>query len=686
MKRFFLLTALLCGLCLPLKAREVISINDNWRFYFSTENSADYARTISLPHTWNFDQNGTWSASQKSTANYIREVYTPAEWSQSRVFIKFYGVHSIADIIINGRYVGEHRGGATAFTFEITGYINFGDSNRIHVVVSDSPQSDILPISHEEDYYGGIYRDVEMIVTDKTAISPLYYGSEGVLIEQSNINKQVAEGIARIHLSSTQSTNCALSLSIYDPQGKVVFNKSVAKAKIGNDPVLVPFSISTPELWSPESPSLYRFVASVVDVNSSDSVEVSSGFRSIEYSEQGAIRINGVATPLHAVTLYHDYPHVGGAASRRDIDNDFEIISELGANAIRSATRPHHQYLYERCNSEGVLAWVDFPMVRAPFLGDISYYPTDRFHAQGRQTLTEIVVQNYNHPSVVMWGLFSMLTPRGDNPIPYLKELNELCKQLDASRPTVAVSDQDGAINMISDLIVWNQSFGWEKGLFSDIDIWSNMLHTKWSSMRSGVYYGQSGRIDQQSDASEYKSANPIVAASWKPEGRARIFHEEYAQRLLPDSLFWGICLNSMFDYKSVRNSLGENNSGLVSFDRRDRKDIFYLYKARWQQREATLHIAGSRNVMTCTPLHKLTVYASDTTAPMLYTSADTIEMKCVAPWHFEADSLLLFDGANHFTVRQGDMVDSTTVVLQAPSKTQSKRGSYMLRSLTTKQ
>ncbi len=671
MKRFFPLLIAILSLCSTAAAREVISINDNWRFYFSSENSADYARTISLPHTWAYEQSRSLVSTQPSTANYLRDIHTPAEWSNKRVFIKFYGVQSIADILVNGRYVGEHRGGSTAFTFEITKYINFGADNRVQVVVNNTIQSDILPTSREADIYGGIYRDVELIVTDKSAISPLYYGSDGLFIESKSISSEIVEGVAKVHLISSVSNNCQLTLSIFDSSNNIVEQKSVAKAKIGSDPVSIPFVVKSPALWSPEEANLYRFVVSLSDSDYSDQVEVISGFRSIEIVEGGALKINGQPTPFRGVSLYHDYPHVGGAASRRDIESDMEIIKELGANGIRSVSHPHHPHLYSLCDGEGKMAWIDFPLVKAPFLSDVAYYPTDKFHEQGRQTLQEIIAQNYNHPSVVMWGIFSLMSTRGDNPVPYIQELNSLAKSIDPSRPTVAVSDQDGDINKITDLIVWNQSIGWSKGLFSDIDVWSNILHTKWSSMISAVIYGQDGRIDQQSQKSEYKSTNTYNSETWKPEGRQREFHEEYAKRLLPDSLFWGVCLNSMFDFKSSRNSLGENNSGLVTFDRRNRKDIFYLYTAHWNRDEPTLHIADSRLLTTLNPLHSISVYASTedgAETPMLCTAKDTIPMKRRAPWHFVADSIPLSVGVNKLVVRRGDQADSVNVVLESNS------------------
>ncbi|MFI3285242.1 MAG: glycoside hydrolase family 2 TIM barrel-domain containing protein [Rikenellaceae bacterium] len=670
MRRLFLFLLPLLCVAQGVLAREIISVNDNWRFYFSSENSADYARTISLPHTWSYDQSNILVSSQPTTANYIREIYAPSEWQDKRIFIKFYGVQSVADLMVNGRYIGEHRGGATAFTFELTNQINIGQNNRLHVIVNNAPHSDVLPTSHEEDLYGGIYRDVEIIVTDKSIVSPLYYGSDGVFVETKKVNETAAEGEVRVFLDSTTSNNCQLTLSVLDDTESVVYQKITTKAKVGDEPVTIPFVIEKALLWSPEEPNLYKFSVNVNDGSGSDVVEVRSGLRMIEYLDNGFIKINDKPIQLRSVSLYHDYPHVGGAPSMRDIESDMILVKELGANTIRSVSHPHHPALYDICDTSGKLAWIDFPFVKAPFLSDVAYYPTTNFHNQGEETLREIITQNYNHPSVVMWGVFSLLTTRGDNPVPYIKELNKLAKELDSTRPTVAESDQDGEINQITDLIAWNQSMGWDKGLFSDLELWCSILHSNWGSMRSAVTYGQNGRIDQQSEAAQYKSTNQYSSSTWKPEGRQRQFHEEYADQLLTDSLFWGVCLNSMFDFKSSRNALGENNSGLVTFDRRTRKDIFYLYKARWNDQEPTLHIADKRNKVSTSPLYKIVVYASDTIPPTLYTSSDTISMKRVSPWVYRADSLMLTDGINKFKVQQGELTDSSHVVLQSSSST----------------
>lgn len=680
MKRFLVLAILATLSFTSLAAREVVSLNDDWRFYFTSENSADYARSISLPHTWAYDSSRSIISSQPTTANYLRTIYVPQEWASKRLFLKFYGVESIAELFVNGQYVGEHRGGATAFTFEITSKVKAGENNRIQVIVNNAPQNDILPTSREEDNYGGIYRDVELIITDKSAVSPLYYGSDGVLIKTVEASEQIASGVAKVYLTSSVSTLCNISFSVLNPEGAVVYQRLVNKARIGSEPIDIPFSVAKPELWSPSSPSQYTFVVDVTDGQMRDVVSVKSGFRDIKVNGEGLISINNTPTQMRAVTLLHDHPYIGGAASRRDIETDIALVQEVGANMVRSAHHPHSNHLYDICDREGIFAWIDFPLVKAPFLSDIAYYPTKNFQDQGIETLREIIAQNTNHPSVIMWGIFTLMSSRGDDPIPYIKEINTLAKSLDPTRPTVAVSDQDGDINNITDLIVWKQSIGWSRGSFADIEMWSNILHTDWKNLRSAVVYSASGRYDQQSSDANFRASSSLNATTWFPESRQRRFHEEYSQRLLSDSLFWGICLNNMFDFKSARNSMGENNAGLITFDRRDRKDIFYLYKANWNRSEPTLHIAARRERTVNNKLHTIKVYASGEETPTLLVNGDTVTMKANAAAQFTADSVLLRNGVNKVVVYQGDKIDSTHWVLQ-PTTTTSAFG---LRTPTT--
>ena len=227
MKRY-LTTLLLCLVAFTATAREVYSLNDNWQFFFKMETSSDYARHISLPHTWNLDALSGQGEYLQTTANYSRDIFVPAEWSGKRLFLKFYGVQNVADVFVNGKHAGEHRGGWTAFTVEITPYIEFDKNNSVVVVVSNAYQNDILPTSSEVNLYGGIYRDVELIVTEQTTISPLYYGSDGVLIHQNNITENTVEATASVWVTAPTSTKwCDLSIIVRAPTGDVVYSRYV---------------------------------------------------------------------------------------------------------------------------------------------------------------------------------------------------------------------------------------------------------------------------------------------------------------------------------------------------------------------------------------------------------------------------------------------------------------------------
>ena len=223
MKRY-IATLLLAITSFAVQAREVFPLNEGWRFFFKSENTSDNARHVTLPHSWNTDAEaeGLWL---ETTGNYQNDMYLPQGWADKRLFVKFYGVQSVADLFVNGRHAGTHRGGATAFAFEITDYVRFGTDNSLLVVVSNSQRNDVLPTSTDMNLYGGIYREAELIVTDRTAISPLYLGSDGVLLHPHRVDAAAAEGEAEIHLTSKGENTCTVRLDITDPEGRPVFSR-----------------------------------------------------------------------------------------------------------------------------------------------------------------------------------------------------------------------------------------------------------------------------------------------------------------------------------------------------------------------------------------------------------------------------------------------------------------------------
>ena len=654
MKRY-IATLLLLAACASVQAREVFPLNEGWRFFFKSENSSDNARHVTLPHTWNTDT-GACGYFLETTANYQNDMYVPAEWASKRLFVKFYGVQNVADLFVNGYHVGAHRGGSTAFTFEITDKIRFGEDNALLVVVSNNSRDDVLPASTDMNLYGGIYREAELILTGKTAVSPLHLGSEGVLVRQNSVTSALVEGEAEIYLTSAGESTCMLTLDITAPDGRKVFTKR-QKTRLDGRPVVIPFSIADPQLWSPSSPALYRVTASIGEETVTDSVTVRTGFRNIQVTTAGGLTINGERIPVHGVTLYHDNAISGGAVLAQDYDADLQQIRDLGANALRSAVMPHAQYLYDRCDEQGMLVWVDTPLHRSSFLGDVSYFATPAFEQNGLDQLQEIVAQNINHPSVVMWGIFSRLWMRGDDVTPYIRRLNETARTMDPSRPTVACSDQNGDINFITDLIVWQQDVGWRRGSTDDVIVWRDQLQKNWSHLRSGVCYGGSGFLGHKS-----YTAQSEPRSNWMPEEKQTRFHEEYAKNLQNDSLFWGAWIDNMFDYGSSRRPYGINGAGLVTLNRREKKDAYYLYKAMWNGAEPTLHIVDKRRRLRDYEKQAFRVYSSAGT-PTLSVGRDTLAMSEYAPFQYRSDSVAIH-GMIEVKAAAGDLRDSVTILV----------------------
>ena len=237
MKKLLLIFLLIAAW--SVQAREVYPLCDDWLFSFRYENSSDNARCVTLPHTWTLDALAGTIPYLRTTADYQRKLYVPQTWTGKRLFLKFYGVESVAHLFVNGTYVGEHRGGTTAFVFEITDRVKYGSENLLRVAVSNAITGDVLPLSSIHNIYGGISREVELIVTDPTAVSPLYLGSSGVLIHPRAVSTERAEAEAEIHLTSKGDNFCRVTLEAFDPDGIQAAAKTI-KAKLDGKPIVTP--------------------------------------------------------------------------------------------------------------------------------------------------------------------------------------------------------------------------------------------------------------------------------------------------------------------------------------------------------------------------------------------------------------------------------------------------------------
>ena len=619
-------------------SRKVYNINDNWRFYHSEQLDNSNVDYISLPHTWQAELGSYGKGS--SMANYTRTLSIPQEWKGRRLFLRFEGVQSVARVFVNGAYIGGHKGGFTAFTLEITENIRFGAENYIRVIVGNAVRSDVLPVSTDMDLTAGIFRDVELVVAPRNMISMEHYGSEGVFVVQQSVSKEAVTGFVRSYISALPHSHLDLSVRIVGPDGYEIATNTTRISKNEEGYVDTPFEIHDPQLWSPKSPALYRVEVSLGDDKYSDAVAVKTGFRAVSLNDANDLCINGEAVAVRGVNLPHDRMGYGMALSDRSLGEDYSILSDMGATALRSLSGPHSSELYDWCDRDGRLVWIDMPFTRSEAaFSDICYYPVEEFHANGREQLAEIIAQNFNHPSVIMWGLFSLVWQHGDSVLEYVDELNELAHKIDPTRLTAGCSNTDGDINFITDMTVLRQNVGWQKGQADDVAVWCRQLASKreWRTAHFGVCYGEEGATEHNAE----RITRAQRGTRYLPARRQTYMHERYHTIIDSMGNFCGVWLNNMFDYASARRPYSLNRSGLVEYDHRTKKDAYYLYRAVWNESVPTLHIADGEWTQRADTLQNFTIYSSVGT-PALLVNGDSVNVRRTTQGIYHADSVVI--------------------------------------------
>ncbi len=574
----------------PLAARETFSLNRDWKFFTYSENNSTI---VNLPHQWNSDALGGKIDYYRGTGNYLRYVDFKPEWQDKQIFLRFGGANLVTDVLINGRHVGRHEGGSSAFLFEISDYLNFNGRDLLWVIVSNANQTTVMPSAGNEISYGGLFREVSIIIEDDTHIALDNFASDGIYIHTRKVTNELVEGEVEVRVTSNVAQSASLSLKIKSADGKDQTLSQRIRTKSGTVSAFIPFQIKNPLLWNGlAEPNLYDFE---VQLNDGSPIAVQTGFRYYEISKEGFV-LNGQNYPIRGVVMHRDRALTGLAISEREVLDDVRFAVEMGANAIRIVGGCHHPAFYRICDNIGLLVINDLPLMGATTLNGKGFFNTEAFRENGKQQLQEMIFQNYNHPSVVVWNLFSELEVKGESPVEYLRELHSLCKRLDPNRFTSGWSNQDGDINFITDLVVWSHNLGWLEGTPSDIKVWQEQLATvpEWASLHSAVSYKCGGNIFHQSDNLQ----KPLVTSSWHPERWQTLFHETYLDALSEDQHFWGLFVDGLFDYASIdahRSAGGVSDMGIVSFNRQVRKDAFYLYKANWNNEEEFIYIAERR-------------------------------------------------------------------------------------------
>lgn len=598
--------------------RQDILLNNDWNFRFSHQVQKGTEVRVDLPHTWNAQDALSGKIDYKrGIGNYEKNLFIRPEWKGKRLFIRFEGVNNIADVFINRRHIGEHRGGYGAFIFEITGKVEYGKENSILVRVNNGEQLDIMPLVGDFNFYGGIYRDVHLLITDETCISPLDYASPGVRLIQDSVSHRYAKVRAIVDLSNGSSGNQEVELNVRLLDGQRVVKEGTKNVNLSGNEVMqqeLTFEIDQPHLWNGrQDPFLYQAEVTLFrNGQMVDRVTQLLGLRFYRIDSDKGFFLNGKHLPLKGVCRHQDRSEVGNALRPQHHEEDAALMLEMGVNAVRLAHYPQATYFYDLMDKNGIIVWAEIPFVGPGGYNDKGFVDLPAFRANGKEQLKELIRQHYNHPSICVWGLFNELTELGDNPVEYIKELNVLAHQEDTTRPTTSASNQMGDLNFITDAIAWNRYDGWYGGTPADLGKWLDRMHKDHPKICIAISeYGAGASIYHQQDS----LVKTVPTSWWHPENWQTYYHIENWKTISSRPYVWGSFVWNMFDFGAAHRTEGDrpgiNDKGLVTFDRKVRKDAFYFYKANWNREEPMLYLTGKRNTVRTQRLQTITAFTN---------------------------------------------------------------------------
>ena len=544
---------------------------NNWRF---TDRNGSVT-TLDLPHTWNArDGQDGGNDYYRGTCTYETEFSRPEfDAVGQRIYLQFDGVNASAKVILNGQVVMTHDGGYSTFRGDVTDFLQ--QENALKVEVDNSVNDRVYPQKADFTFYGGIYRDVKLITVAASHFDMDYFGGSGLMITPKVEGQDAVVKVQTWH----NAPGAAVEVKLLDAEGKVV-----ARSMEEN------LTIKGVHLWDGlEDPYLYSCEATLlVDGQPVDQVSSHFGVRTFRVDPKEGFFLNGRSYPLHGVSRHQDRKGLGNALTQEHHDEDMALIRELGANTIRLAHYQHDQYFYDLCDRYGMVVWAEIPYIS-------EHMPAGRENTISH--MKELIVQNYNHPCIVTWGVSNEITISTKDNKDMLDNhhvLNDLIHQMDPTRPTVlacyAVCGPFNKVAHITDIVSWNLYLGWYvPGLFLN-NLWIDFFHWKYPNRPLGF--------------SEYGcEAMPNLHSSHPHRGDHTeeyqcIYHEYMLKCFEKRPFMWANHVWNMFDFAAdARDQGGEpgmNHKGLVTFDRKLKKDSFYLYKAYWAK-DPMVHIAGKR-------------------------------------------------------------------------------------------
>lgn len=581
--------------------REVVDWNRKWAFSKEAEAVPDHMpqnwNWVNLPHTWNgIDGQDGENDYYRGVCYYAKSVKKEELPRAEEYFLEFQGANSSAKVYWNGGLLAHHHGGYSTWRVSLPDEIK--EENLLVVAVDNRQNEEVYPQHADFTFYGGLYRSVRLIAVDRTHFDLEYYGGPGIQVRTQMEGKK-AEVEITVWISNGKEGQ-GLEYEILDAEGKLVANR---KREI--ECYKETLCIEEACLWNGrKNPYLYTARVSLIEKGRLlDQVETKFGCRTFEIDPDKGFILNGVPYPLRGVSRHQDWWEVGNALRKEHHEKDMELICEMGATTIRLAHYQHDSYFYDLCDEKGMVVWAEIPYIS-------SHMPKGRENTI--QQMKELIIQNFNHPSIVVWGLSNEITMAGSSNQDLLENhriLNELAHELDPTRKTViaAVSmcDIKDPYLQIPDVVSYNHYFGWYGGDPSMNGPWFDHFHATFPKLPIGVSeYG--------CEALDWHTSHP-EQGDYTEEYQA-YYHEELIKQLFKRPYLWATHVWNMFDFGAdARNEGGENgqnHKGLVTFDRKYKKDAFYAYKA-WLSDEPFVHLCGKRYVKRMENPTRVTIYSN---------------------------------------------------------------------------
>ena len=626
--------------------RQILNLNAKWSFTKDAitlpVQQTEGWEAVDLPHSWNaVDGQDGGNDYFRGTAYYAKQIHKADLPVAQQYYLEIQGANSSADVYFDGKLLAHHDGGYSTWRVNLTEAL--GEGGLLVIAVDNAANDRVYPQMADFTFYGGLYRDVNLIAVSDSHFDLDYYGSPGIrvtpIIDGANANVEV-----EVYLTNNKNGQ-TVRYTLTDREGNVVGQAISEETKAD-------FVIENVHKWhGRKDPYLYTAKAELIENETVlDNVSSRFGCRSYEIDPERGFILNGEEYPLRGVSRHQDRWGKGNALSREDHKQDIELICEVGATTIRLAHYQHDQYFYDLCDEYGQVIWAEIPYIS-------KHMPTGRENTISQ--MKELIVQNYNHPSIVVWGLSNEISIGGSDEdlLENHRILNDLCHEWDKTRKTtvaaVSMCKMDDPYLQIPDVVSYNHYFGWYGGDTSMNGPWFDKFHATHPNIPIGCSeYG--------CEALNWHTSDPRQG-DYTEEYQA-YYHEELIKQLFSRKYMWATHVWNMFDFgadaRAEGGENGQNHKGLITFDRSYKKDSFYAYKA-WLNPEPMVHLCGKRYIDRVEDVTKVTVYSNQPTVE-LFANGVSLGVKEAADHFFYFDVPNV--GETHLVAVAGELKDESDI------------------------